>query len=68
MANDLRKLIGRNLRYTQMNEKIDNAIKQLQGNTSSGGSNAVKCAQTTTSECQLPDESADDRRRIRSIR
>ncbi len=34
MANDLRKLIGRNLRYTQMNEKIDNAIKQLQGNTS----------------------------------
>lgn len=34
MTNDLRKLIGRNLRYTRMNDKIDNAIKQLQGNAS----------------------------------
>ena len=33
MANKLRSLLGRNLRYTQMNEKLDAAIKQLQGNT-----------------------------------
>lgn len=34
MANKLRRLLGRNLRYTQMNEQLDAAIQQLQGNTS----------------------------------
>ena len=34
MENKLRRLLGRNLRYTQMNEKLDAAIQQLQGNSS----------------------------------
>ena len=34
MANKLRRLLGRNLRYAQMNEKLDFAIKQLQNNFS----------------------------------
>ena len=34
MANKLRRLLGRNLRYTQMNEQLDFAIKQLQNNFS----------------------------------
>ena len=34
MENKLRRLLGRNLRYTQMNEQLDFAIKQLQNNFS----------------------------------
>lgn len=34
MANKLRRLLGRNLCYTQMNEQLDAAINQLQNNTS----------------------------------
>ncbi len=34
MENKLRRLVGRNLRYTQMNEQLDFAIKQLQNNFS----------------------------------
>ena len=34
MANELRKTLGRNMRFAQMNNDIDNQIRQLQARTS----------------------------------
>ena len=34
MTNELRKMLGRNMRFAQMNNDIDNQIKQLQTRTS----------------------------------
>ena len=34
MANELRKTLGRNMRFAQMNNDIDNQIRQLQTRTS----------------------------------